>query len=75
MDTFWINDPKIIIKDYYEIIPTNSMNRIRQMNTASRFLIYFLLLCIIFESKNGFILGGIIGLMLIIAFYFIYRTD
>ncbi len=75
MDTFWINDPKIIIKDYYEIIPTNSMNRIRQMNTASRFLIYFLLLCIIFESKSEFIFGGIIGLMLIIAFYFIYRTD
>ncbi len=75
MDTFWINDPKIIIKDYYEIIPTNSMDRIRQMNTASRFLIYFLLLCIVFESKNGFILAGIIALMLIIAFYFIYRTD
>lgn len=75
MDTFWINDPYIIVKDYYEIIPTNSMNRIRQMNTVSRFLIYFLILCILFNSGENFILFGLIAIMLIVAFYFIYRTD
>jgi hypothetical protein len=75
MDTFWINNPYIIVKDYYEIIPTNSMDRIRQMNTISRFLIYFLILCILFNSGENFILFGLIALMLVIAFYFIYRTD
>ncbi len=75
MDTFWINDPNIIIKDYYEVIPTNSMSRIKQMNTASRFLIYFLILSILFDAKSNFILFALIALLLIVVFYFIYKTD
>ena len=75
MDSFWINDPNIIIRDYYEIIPINSMSRIKQMNTASRFLIYFLILSIIFDAKSNILLFALIALLLIVAFYFIYKTD
>lgn len=75
MDTFWINDPYILISDYYQIIPTKTMSRIKQMNTMTRFLIYFLIICIIFNSGENFLIFGIIGIMLIVAFYFIYKTD
>jgi len=75
MDTFWINNPSIIFKDYYQIIPSNSMSRIKQMNTMTRFFIYFVILCILFKSSENFLLFGIIAIMLIIAFYFIYKTD
>ena len=74
MDSFWINDPNIIIRDYYEIIPINSMSRIKQMNTVSRFLIYFLILLIIFDAKSNILLFALIALLLIVAFYFIYKT-
>ena len=75
MDVFWINDPYIIFKDYYEIIPTNSMSRIRQMNTVSRFIIYLIILSLIFGTGENIILFSLIILMLIVSFYFIYKTD
>lgn len=75
MDTFWINNPYILVQDYYQIIPTNSMSRINQMNTITRFFIYFLILCILFNSGENFLLFGIIAIMLIVAFYFIYKLD
>ena len=72
---FWIYNPNQLIKYYYLIIPTKSMNRIEQMNAVTRFLFYFLILCLLFDSKNEFILCIIIGIILIIVFYFIYKTD
>ena len=30
MDKFWTSDPYILVKDYYEIVPTNKMPRIKQ---------------------------------------------
>ena len=53
MDKFWTNDPYILVKDYYEIVPTNKMSRIKQMNTMTRFLIYFLILSLVFDYGNG----------------------
>ena len=75
MDTFWINNPYIIFKDYFEIIPTYTMSRIKQMNTVTRFLIYFLILCILFDSGDNFIIFALIAIMLIVAFYYIYKSD
>jgi hypothetical protein len=75
MDKFWINDPYILVQDYYEIVPTSKMTRIRQMNTITRFIIYFIILCLIFDYGNNIILFGIVVIMLIVAFYLIYKTD
>ncbi len=75
MDKFWINDPYILVQDYYEILPSNKMTRIKQMNTITRFLIYFIILCLLFDYGNNIVLFALIAIMLVISFYFIYKTD
>jgi len=73
--TFWINNPIILADKYFIILPTTSMSRIEQMNTITRFLIYFLILCIIFNANDNLILYIIIAIVMIIIFYFVYKTD
>lgn len=74
-EKFWIEDPTIIYKKYYIIIPKKSMNRIEQLNTVSRFIIYFIILCIIFNTNTNIIIYLLVGLILIIMFYYIYISD
>jgi hypothetical protein len=74
-EKFWIVDPSILYNKYYIIIPDKSMNRIEQLNTVSRFIIYFIILCIIFNTDKNIIIYLLIGLILIIMFYYIYISD
>ncbi len=74
-EKFWTDDPSIIIKNYYVIIPTNKMNRIQQLNTVTRFLIYFLILCLLFDIGTHIIIILLIGIILIVIFYHIYASD
>jgi hypothetical protein len=75
MDEFWIKNPEILINKYYEILPTNGMTRVEQMNAVSRILIYILILVMIFDRKTEIIIFILVGLSLIIALYFIYMND
>jgi hypothetical protein len=74
-EKFWIEDPYVIYKNYYIIIPTQNMSRITQLNTVTRFLIYFIILCILFGSDQTIIIYLLIGIILIIIFYNIYISD
>ena len=74
-EKFWIEDPYVIYKNYYIIIPTQNMSRITQLNTATRFLMYFIILCILFGSEQTIIIYLLIGIILIIIFYYIYISD
>ena len=74
-EKFWIEDPYILYKKYYIIIPTNNMGRIEQLNTITRFLLYFIILCILFGSEQYIIIYLLIGIILIIIFYYIYISD
>ena len=74
-EKFWIEDPNIIYKNYYIILPTQNMNRITQLNTVTRFLMYFIILCILFGSEQTIIIYLLIGIILIIIFYYIYISD
>ena len=75
MDTFWIYKPNIIWNNYYEIIPTEKMSRITQMNTVSRLIIYLIILTILFNKSSILILIGLIALILIVMIYFINKSD
>jgi hypothetical protein len=75
MDIFWIYKPKILIDDYYEILPTKQMSRTKQMNTITRLLIYLIILNIIFENDTTIILICLTMIIMIIFFYFINKTD
>lgn len=74
-EKFWIEEPNIIYKNYYIIIPTQNMSRVAQLNTATRFLMYFIILCILFGSEQTIIIYLLIGIILIIVFYYIYVSD
>lgn len=74
-EKFWIENPQIIFKNYYIILPTKNMSRIEQLNTSSRFLIYFIFLCLLFGSEPTIIIYLLIGIILIIIFYYIYIYD
>ena len=74
-EKFWIEDPYILYKNYYIIIPTKNMGRIEQLNTATRFLIYFIILCVLFDSDKSIIICLLIGIILIIMFFYIYISD
>lgn len=74
-EKFWIEEPNILFDKYYIIIPTKEMDRITQLNTISRFLLYFIILCILFGSNTTIIIYLLIGIILIIIFYYIYISD
>ena len=56
MDKFWINDPKILLDKYWIILPTSSMTRIEQLNTASRLIIYYMALLLLFGGNANIII-------------------
>ena len=74
-ETLWIYNPYLLLNKYYLIIPTPQMTRIEQMNTSTRFLFYFLIICLIFDFRNEIIILILIGIVLIVIFYLIYKTD
>lgn len=74
-EKFWIEDPYILYKNYYIIIPTKTMGRVEQLNTVTRFILYFIILCVLFGSDKNIIIYLLIGIILIIIFYYIYISD
>lgn len=74
-EKFWTEDPSVLLNKYYIILPDKTMSRVEQLNTISRFIIYFILLCVIFNTDINIIIYLIVGLILIIIFFYIYKSD
>lgn len=74
-EKFWIVDPYILYEKYYIIIPTKNMSRVEQLNTVTRFLLYFIILCVLFDASQTIIIFLLIGIILIVVFYYIYISD
>ena len=70
---FWSDDLSILYKDdnYIKFIPTENMTRAEQLNSISRFAIYFFVLVILFEQNTQWLYFPII---LIIFTLFLYKT-
>jgi hypothetical protein len=75
MDTFWIYKPKVLIENYYELLPTNKMSRTTQMNTMTRLLIILIILSLLFEKDNTILLVCLTMIIMIVVFYVINKTD
>ena len=75
MDIFWIYNPKILIENYYELIPTNKMSRIQQMNTVTRLLFILIILSLLFDNNNAIMLVALTMIIVIIIFYVINKND
>jgi len=63
-DIFWINNPKILIDNYKEIIPNNKMTIITFYNTITRCLLYFIII--------SYLLFNNITIVIILIFFIIY---
>ena len=63
-DIFWINNPKILIDDYQEIIPNNKMTIITFYNTITRCLLYLIII--------SYLLFNNITIVIILIFFIIY---
>lgn len=75
MDIFWIYKPNILLDEYYQILPSSNMSRIKQMNTITRLLIYLIILSFLFNEDNTIILVCLTMIIMIIIFYFINKHD
>ena len=74
-EKFWSEEPSILLNKYYIILPDKTMGRVEQLNTVSRFIIYFIILCIIFNADTNIIIYLLVGLILIIIFFYIQKSD
>ena len=65
-DIFWINNPKILIDDYQEIIPNNKMTINTFYNTITRCLLYLIIISYLLFKNIIFIIILIIIIIYII---------
>lgn len=72
---FWIDDPTVLYRDgkYIEIIPTNDMTRVEQLNAMTRFFIYLSIILLLFGRFDSWIYLPIIGIIFIVILYNIYQ--
>lgn len=52
---FWLEDPKILFKEYLDFIPRKEMNEIEIYNSISRFCLYLIIILIIFYKDNKYL--------------------
>ena len=71
-NTFWLNNPKILIDNYLEFIPNSSMTETEYYNSCSLFLIYSMVIIYIFLNRK---LLWIPIILLIIIIIFNYSKD
>jgi len=75
---FWLEEPKILIKDYLDFIPNKNMNEIEIYNSISRFCIYLIIIFLIFYNKNKYLKTYIyicLCLMIITIILYYIRID
>ena len=66
MNTLWYNNPQILLNEWYQFFPNNSLSREQKINAIARFAIYYLILIIIFNQNLKWLSISII--LLIISF-------
>lgn len=52
---FWLEEPKIIFKDYLDFIPTKNMNEVEIYNSIFRFCLYLIIIFLIFYKDNKYL--------------------
>ena len=74
-DIFWIYNPSVLLKKYWEVIPDKNMTTNEKLNALTRlFITIFILLCL-FSNMKQFIVLFIVSILLICVYYFIYHNN
>jgi hypothetical protein len=74
-DIFWINNPKILIDEYQEIIPNNKMTINTFYNTITRLLLYLIIINYLLFKNIIFIIILIIIIIYIIILNYNYNNN
>jgi hypothetical protein len=74
---FWTTDPSILYRDqkYLDFFPKDDMSRIEQLNSITRFCIYFLILAIISQKADLWIQLPIVIIMFVVILYYVFEND
>lgn len=74
---FWMDDPTILYSNgnYLSFFPQSEMTRAEQLNSLTRFCIYLIILMILFYGSTKWLYIPIIGIIMIIILYYIYKND
>lgn len=74
-EKFWTDNPKILFDNYTSFFPQYNSSRIEQLNSLTRFIIYFTLLVLMFDKSYKWLYLSIGAIILIVIFYNIIRFD
>jgi hypothetical protein len=74
---FWLDDISILYKDgnYLNFIPTNEMSRVEQLNAVTRLLIYFILLCFMFNKSEEWIICALLLICSTIFMNYMFKSN
>lgn len=74
---FWLTDPKILYSDqkYLEFIPNQNMTRIEQLNSVTRFCIYFLILAASTGKQDMWIQLPVVVIIFCVILFYVFEND
>lgn len=67
---FWLNDPNILLKNYYLIFPNNNMMTNQYLNTLTRLSILILIMMVIFKFVSSALIIPVLFIIIIIMYYY-----
>jgi len=74
---FWMNDVTVLFRDgnYIRFVPTSDMTRVEQLNAATRFFLYLIIILFLFDKTDEFMYIPIIGIIMVIILYNVFEID
>ncbi len=75
MDDFWLNDISILYKKYYDIIPIKNMSENEKINAITRLMLYFIILIILFQGNQNYIIVAIVAIIVVTVFHYIGNNN
>ena len=74
---FWLEDITVLYKNnnYTKIIPTSNMSRNEQLNSITRFCIYYIILLLLTNKEDEWIKLPLSIILLVIILFFINKND
>ena len=76
-DKFWTEDISVLynMDEIFDIIPNNNMTRDQQLNSITRFCLYFIILLYLTENDSEWIKLPVIVIIFVVILYYIYKND
>lgn len=74
-ETFWLFDPLVLITNYCNFNILSNMDLETNLNTYTRFILLFVIICYCLTQNINYIYFGIVSLIIIISIYLIFNSN